>query len=117
MSDAYDLVVIGAGIVGLAVADAWLAARSADSVLVLDKETDLAAHASGRNSGVVHAGFYYAPDSLKARLTRRGNEMLRDFCSHNLVTMRQTGKVVVARDESDLPALRELHERGIANGA
>ena len=74
-----DVAVIGGGVVGLALADAWLHRNPSDTVVVLEKEQQLAAHASGRNSGVIHAGFYYAPDSLKARLTRRGNQMLREF--------------------------------------
>lgn len=107
---------IGGGIVGLALADAWLAARPADSVVVYDKENALATHASGRNSGVLHAGFYYAPDSLKARLTRQGNALLRAFCEENGVRIRETGKVVVTTSPEQLPALMELHARGQANG-
>ena len=111
-----DLVVIGGGIVGLAVADAWLHRNPASSVIVLEKEPVLGAHASGRNSGVLHAGFYYAPDSLKARLTRQGNAQLRAFCDESGVVIRETGKVVVAQSESELPALLELHRRAVANG-
>lgn len=87
-----------------------------DSVVVYDKETALAAHASGRNSGVLHAGFYYAPDSLKARLTRQGNALLRAFCVENGVAIRETGKVVVTTSAEQLPSLLELHARGQANG-
>ncbi|MDP2287506.1 MAG: L-2-hydroxyglutarate oxidase [Actinomycetota bacterium] len=111
-----DLVVIGGGIVGLAVADAWLLRNPKSSVIVLEKEPALAAHASGRNSGVLHAGFYYAPDSLKARLTRQGNALLREFCREAGVPIRETGKVVVAQSEAELPALQELHRRAVANG-
>lgn len=111
-----DLAVIGAGIVGLALADAWLARHPGDRVVVFDKEPTLAAHASGRNSGVLHAGFYYAPDSLKAHLTRDGNAMLKEFCAERGVTVRHTGKVVVTRSHEELPALQELYARGIANG-
>ena len=111
-----DVAVIGAGIVGLALADAWLARHPGDRVAVFDKEPVLAAHASGRNSGVLHAGFYYAPDSLKARLTRDGNAMLKEFCAERGVLVRNTGKVVVTRSFDELPALHALHERGIANG-
>jgi L-2-hydroxyglutarate oxidase LhgO len=116
VSNTADLTVIGGGIVGLALADAWLARRPGSSVVVLEKESTLAAHASGRNSGVLHAGFYYAPDSLKARLTRRGNQMLRAFCAERAVTVRETGKVVVTQSPDELPALAELHRRGQANG-
>jgi L-2-hydroxyglutarate oxidase len=111
-----DLVVIGGGVVGLALADSWLARHPNDSVVVYDKEEHLAAHASGRNSGVLHAGFYYAPDSLKAQLTRRGNQMLREFCHERGVTIRETGKVVVTTSGEQLPALMTLFERGQANG-
>ncbi|MGA0209730.1 MAG: L-2-hydroxyglutarate oxidase [Candidatus Nanopelagicales bacterium] len=111
-----DLVVIGGGVVGLALADAWLARNPSDSVVVYDKEDHLAAHASGRNSGVLHAGFYYAPDSLKARLTRDGNRMLKEFCVERGVPLRENGKVVVTTDETQLPALMTLLERGQANG-
>lgn len=108
--------VIGGGVVGLALADAWLTRNPTDSVVVYDKEDHLAAHASGRNSGVLHAGFYYAPDSLKARLTRDGNRMLKDFCLERGVALRETGKVVVTTSEEQLPSLMTLFDRGQANG-
>jgi L-2-hydroxyglutarate oxidase LhgO len=111
-----DAAIIGGGVVGLALADAWLARRPGDRVIVFDKEDRLAEHASGRNSGVLHAGFYYAPDSLKARLTRDGNAMLRAFCSEEGVTVRETGKVVVTTSEAELPALDQLAARAEANG-
>lgn len=111
-----DLVVIGGGVVGLALADAWLARRPQDDVVVYEAENHVAAHASGRNSGVLHAGFYYAPDSLKAKLTRDGNRMLREFCAEAGVLIRECGKVVVTTSEDELPALMTLAERGRANG-
>ena len=111
-----DVVVVGGGIVGLAIADAWLARHPKDCVIVLEKEPVLAAHASGRNSGVLHAGFYYAPDSLKARLTRQGNELLREFCLQEGIAVRETGKVVVAQTQEEIPALLELQRRAVANG-
>ena len=112
----YDVAVIGGGIVGLALADAWLAAHPGSQVLVLDKEERLAEHASGRNSGVLHAGFYYAPDSLKAQLTRRGNQMLRAFCEERGVPVREVGKVVVTTSPAEVPRLDDLYARGQANG-
>jgi L-2-hydroxyglutarate oxidase len=115
MGNSADVAVVGGGVVGLALADAWLARDPGATVVVHDKEDHLAAHASGRNSGVLHAGFYYAPESLKARLTRMGNEMLREFCAERGVPVRATGKVVVVTAEDQLPALMELHRRGIAN--
>ena len=107
---------IGGGVVGLSLADSWLSRHPSDTVVVYDKEDHLAAHSSGRNSGVLHAGFYYAPDSLKARLTRDGNQMLKEFCRERGVALRETGKVVVTTSESQLPTLMTLLERGRANG-
>ncbi|MBI1350651.1 MAG: L-2-hydroxyglutarate oxidase [Actinomycetales bacterium] len=111
-----DVAVVGGGIVGLAIADALLARHPDLGVVVHDKEPHLAAHGSGRNSGVLHAGFYYSPDSLKARLTRRGNAMLREFCEERGVPVRDTGKVVVTRSVDELPGLEELYRRGQVNG-
>jgi L-2-hydroxyglutarate oxidase LhgO len=110
-----DVVVIGGGIMGLATADALLATDPGAFVVVLEKEDHLGEHASGRNSGVLHAGFYYAPDSLKARLTRRGNVLLHEFCQGHGVAVRRCGKLVVAQAEADLPALDVLAERATAN--
>jgi L-2-hydroxyglutarate oxidase len=109
-----DIVVVGAGLVGLATARAC-AARGA-RVVVLEAEDRVAAHQSGRNSGVVHSGLYYAPGSLKARLCRAGREALVDFCRDYGVPHARCGKVVVATREDDLPRLGELERRGRANG-
>jgi len=116
MTTTADVVVIGGGIVGIAIADALLAATPGRTVVVLDKEERLGAHASGRNSGVIHAGFYYSPDSLKARLTRRGNLLLHDFCDEHGVAVRRCGKLVVAQHHDDWPALDTLRVRAQANG-
>lgn len=116
MSKNYDLVTIGGGIVGLAIADAWLTTNPRDSVLVIEKESSIAFHASGRNSGVLHAGFYYAPDSLKAKLTRDGNQKLREFCHERNIPILEAGKVVVTKSEKEIPALEKLYSQGIANG-
>jgi L-2-hydroxyglutarate oxidase len=116
VSTAADIVIVGAGVVGLALADAWLARHPGDRLFVVDKEPTLGLHASGRNSGVLHAGFYYAPDSLKAKLTRDGNRMLKDFCIERGVSVRETGKVVVTTSGEQLPALENLFLRGQANG-
>ncbi len=116
MGRAVDVAVVGGGVVGLAMARAILDARPGARVVVFDKEDRLGAHASGRNSGVIHAGFYYAPDSLKAGLTRRGNELLHAFCEEHAIEVRRCGKVVVAANEGELGALRELQRRGRANG-
>jgi L-2-hydroxyglutarate oxidase len=110
------VVVVGGGILGLATAR-LVARELADAdVVVLEKERALALHQTGRNSGVVHAGIYYAPDSLKARLCRRGVELLHAFCAERGVVYEPCGKVVVARDERELPRLDavEPHAAGIA---
>jgi L-2-hydroxyglutarate oxidase LhgO len=112
----FDFGVIGAGIVGLAMANRLRELHPSASIAVFDKETSVGKHASGRNSGVLHAGFYYSPDSLKAALTRDGNKLLRDFCSEAGVRVKETGKVVVAQNPSEVAALQELHRRGDANG-
>ncbi len=106
--------VVGGGILGLATAR--LLARSGDQVTVLEKEPVLARHQTGHNSGVVHAGIYYAPGSLKARLCTRGRILLRDYCAERGVAYDECGKVVVATDEAELPRLDRLAERAERNG-
>src|SRR5207247_6321548 len=100
--------VVGAGIIGLAVARRIAELRPEATLTVLDKEPDVAVHQTGRNSGVVHAGIYYAPGSLKARLCRQGAELLRAYCSERGLPLRRCGKLVVALDASEVAALREL---------
>jgi L-2-hydroxyglutarate oxidase LhgO len=90
--------------------------RPAARVVLLEKERDCGLHASGRNSGVLHAGFYYTPDSLKARYTRMGNIAMTDYCRARGIRVNACGKLVVARDEGDLPQMDELLKRGRANG-
>jgi L-2-hydroxyglutarate oxidase LhgO len=111
-----DFVVIGGGIIGLGIARELRRRFPGDSVLLLEKETECGRHASGRNSGVIHAGFYYSPDSLKARLTWRGNRMLREYCEERQIPQNRCGKLVVARNPGEHPALAELLRRGRANG-
>ena len=112
----FDFGVIGAGIVGLAMANRIRQIHPNATIAVFDKENSVGEHASGRNSGVLHAGFYYSPDSLKAALTRDGNKLLRDFCSEENIQVKETGKVVVAQNPAEVAALQELHRRGNANG-
>jgi L-2-hydroxyglutarate oxidase LhgO len=117
MSDtAFDFGVVGAGIVGLALADRIRQVQPTATIVVFDKESSVGQHASGRNSGVLHAGFYYSPDSLKAQLTRDGNKLLREFLAAENIPIRETGKVVVAQTDADVMQLQELHRRGQANG-
>ena len=111
----FDFGVIGSGIVGLAMANRVRELHPNATIAVFDKEDSVGLHASGRNSGVLHAGFYYSPDTLKAQLTRDGNQMLRDFCAQEDIEVKVTGKVVVTQNESQIPALQELHQRGNAN--
>jgi L-2-hydroxyglutarate oxidase LhgO len=111
-----DVVVIGGGIVGLATALAILARKPGSSLVVLEKEDALAAHQTGRNSGVIHAGLYYKPGSLKATLCARGRTMLERFCDEHGVPRDRCGKVVVATNADEIPRLEELERRGRANG-
>lgn len=110
------VVVVGAGLVGLAVARAVQTRLGTGEVVVLDKEDGPARHQSGRNSGVAHSGLYYAPGSGKARLAVDGRRQLERYCSERSLPHRTCGKVVVATDGSQLPALAELERRGHANG-
>jgi L-2-hydroxyglutarate oxidase LhgO len=108
--------VVGAGIIGLAVARRLAQLRPAAVVTVLEKEQDVATHQTGRNSGVVHAGIYYAPGSLKARLCRRGVGLLRAYCEEHGIPYAECGKLVVAVEEQEVARLRELERRARANG-
>ena len=110
----YDAIVVGGGIVGLSVA--WELTKRGLEVGVLEKEPRLAAHQTGRNSGVIHSGVYYRPGSLKARNCRRGKALLERFCEEHGVPYRRCGKVIVATREEELPRLRALFERAKANG-
>jgi L-2-hydroxyglutarate oxidase LhgO len=102
--------------VGLATARGLLARDPAVQVVVLEKEGGLARHQTGHNSGVVHAGLYYAPGSLKARLCRRGLELLRDYCAQRSIAYEQCGKVVAATEPTEIEPLRRLAERAQTNG-
>lgn len=112
----YDVVVVGAGIVGLSTAMHLLRRRPGTRLAVVDKEPVIAAHQTGHNSGVLHRGIYYAPGSLKARLCAAGAERLARFCDERGIPLERCGKVIVARTQSELPALEELRRRGEANG-
>jgi L-2-hydroxyglutarate oxidase len=116
MSAEVDAIVIGGGVVGLASALALLAARPGASVVVLEKESALGKHQTGRNSGVIHAGLYYKPGSLKASTCARGRALLERFCEAQGVPFERCGKVVVATSDAEVPRLEELERRGRANG-
>lgn len=111
-----DFLIIGGGIIGIAAARELKRRHPAATITLLEKEPACGRHASGRNSGVLHAGFYYSPDSLKARLTRLGNERLTAYCLERNLPIRRCGKLVVASSEADIAPLDELHRRGAANG-
>lgn len=115
MSDC-DLVVIGAGILGLATAREVLARRPGTRVIVIDKGPALGQHQTGHNSGVIHSGVYYAPGSLKAELCVEGGRRLTRYCDERGIPYERCGKVIVALNETELPRLEELHRRGVANG-
>ncbi len=117
MDKDYDYIIIGAGIMGLAMAYALKKAQPGCRILVIEKDHDVAAHASGRNSGVLHAGFYYSADSFKARFTVEGNLAMKEFCRIHNVPVNACGKLVVAQNETELAALAELLKRGQKNGS
>lgn len=112
----HDFIVIGGGIVGLAVAREWLLKKPGASVCVLEKEDGPGRHQSTHNSGVLHCGLYYKPGSLKARLAVRGIRLMTDFCREHGVAHEICGKVVVATDEAEVERLRDLEIRGTQNG-
>lgn len=112
----YDYVIIGAGIIGISLGIELLTQKPTKRILIIDKESRPGVHASGRNSGVLHAGFYYSPDSLKAKFCKQGNLELKKFCKTNNLEVKETGKVVVCQDKNDVTRLMNLFERGIANG-
>ena len=112
----YDYVVIGGGIVGLASAYHILKQKPGAKLAVLEKESAVAAHQTGHNSGVIHSGIYYKPGSLKAKNCIDGYNMMIDFCNEHGVKYDLCGKLIVAIDESELPELEKLYNRGIENG-
>jgi len=111
-----DILVVGGGIIGLTIARE-LILKGYKDIAIIDKETFLGKHASGRNSGVLHAGIYYAPDSLKARSCLNGNFLMRTYCQEKGLPVLETGKVIVIRSEKEIPTLKELYRRALANGA
>ncbi len=111
----YDLVVVGAGIVGLAVAREWLLRFPEDSVAVLEREAGPAQHQTGHNSGVVHGGIYYQPGSLKARLCVEGARLMYEYCEQHDIPHERCGKLIVAVSTGELSRLDDLEARGKAN--
>lgn len=111
-----EFLIVGAGIIGLTLARELLL-QGADKIIILEKESGLGFHASGRNSGVLHAGIYYPPETLKAKLCLQGNLLMQDYCREKGLPLVNCGKVVVARDASELPTLERLFKRSQENGA
>ncbi len=111
-----DFLIVGGGIVGVATALRIQTNYPDCSVLLLEKESGLAQHQTGRNSGVVHAGIYYAPGTMKAVFCRRGLEATIAFCKAHGLPLEQCGKLIVATDATELGRMRELFERGSQNG-
>ena len=117
MSVQYNTIIIGSGIIGLTIAYALKKREPGAKILILDKEAQEAFHASSRNSGVLHAGFYYTANSLKARFTVEGNRAMKAYCRHKNIPLNECGKLVVAQNEEELKTLYELEKRGRANGS
>jgi L-2-hydroxyglutarate oxidase LhgO len=111
-----DVLIIGGGVVGLSAGIAFLESDPSLKVVIAEKGPRLGLHASGRNSGVLHAGFYYSPDSLKARFCRDGNQELRSIAEKYNIPVREVGKVVVARNDDENERLETLFRRGVENG-
>ena len=112
----FDYLIVGGGVIGLSLGIAILESNPKNKVCIYEKEKEVSTHASGRNSGVIHAGFYYTPESLKAKFCRDGNIFLRKFCTENDIPILQSGKVVVCRDDLDVQRLEKLYQNGVANG-
>ena len=111
-----DVLIIGGGVVGFSIGIALIESKPGIKVIILEKESFLGAHASGRNSGVVHAGFYYSPNSLKAKFCSQGNLELKKLCKLNAIPLKEVGKIVVACNSDENMRLDELFAKGKANG-
>ncbi len=111
-----DYLIIGAGIIGLNIAKTLKEKEPTCKIIVIDKESSLGQHSSGRNSGVLHAGFYYSADSLKAKFTRDGNRSMHKFCDERGLHVNRCAKVIIASNEEELKGLEELKKRGDNNG-
>ncbi len=112
----YDYLIVGAGVIGLTIALELRKRFPEKTIAVLEKEEDVAFHASGRNSGVLHAGFYYTSDSLKAKFTAIGNRRMKEFCKKHNLKLKECGKVVIAKNKSEVNTIHELYDRGLKNG-
>ena len=111
----FECVIVGGGIVGLATATTLSKRQPGASILVLEKDQELATHQTGRNSGVIHSGIYYKPGSYKARFAREGNASMVEFCREHGIKHEVCGKVIVATENEELPRLENLYQRGLQN--
>ena len=111
-----DFIIIGAGVIGLSIAKALKEKYPNSKIVILEKEKNVGYHSSGRNSGVLHAGFYYTANSLKAKFTRDGCLEMSKFCEDNGLSINRCKKIVVANNQDELEGLEELYRRGVANG-
>src|ERR1039458_8214482 len=114
--DRFDVVVVGAGILGLAVARELRHRYPSLTMVVLERESDVAQHQTGHNSGVIHSGVYYTPGSLKARMCVEGARELYEYCEQHAIAIERCGQADLATDTSELGRLDELERRGKANG-
>ncbi len=112
----FDICIVGGGIVGLATAYQILKTKPQTTLILLEKENQIATHQTGNNSGVIHSGIYYKPGSAKATNCILGYQMLIEFCNQNAIPYELCGKVIVATHENELPALEKLYDRGVENG-
>lgn len=113
--EAYDVVIVGGGIVGVATARQMALRHKSLRMAIVEKENRLAAHQTGHNSGVIHAGIYYKPGSLKAKLCVEGLKLAYQYMDENEIPYKKVGKLIVATDEVEVGRLKELHDRGIKN--
>lgn len=116
MEKKYDILIVGAGIVGLATAYKLLEKNKGLKIAVLDKEDRIGKHQTGNNSGVIHSGIYYKPEGLRAKNNREGYKMLIDFCQKENIKYEITGKIIVATEKHQVPTLDVIMDRGIQNG-
>jgi L-2-hydroxyglutarate oxidase LhgO len=116
MANKVEILICGGGIIGLTLAKELLR-QGYKNIVILEKEKETGKHASGRNSGVLHAGIYYTSDSLKAKLCLKGNHLMKGYCRQKNIPFFETGKVIVAKNEGESKVLEELYQRAIDNGA
>ena len=110
------LIICGGGIIGITIAREAALTKKFSQITVLEKDNVLGSHSSTRNSGVIHAGFYYSPETIKAKFCSKGNKLMREYCLKNNISIKKCGKVVVTKNQKEEEILSELYERGKING-